>query len=91
MASNRSSSKSGVPFLKDIPLLGFFFRSTGGSNQRVELIVMMRPTVLKTPEIAAKVATSVKNESPAIRQVEHEEEVQQEKKIRRANKKYGTE
>jgi hypothetical protein len=47
--------------------------------------------VLKTPEIAAKVATSVKNESPAIRQVEHEEEVQQEKKIRRANKKYGTE
>jgi len=42
-----------VPILKDVPLLGWLFRKTDSSKDRTELIVLMRPTVLKTPEIAA--------------------------------------
>jgi Flp pilus assembly secretin CpaC len=43
-----------VPFLEDIPLLGNLFASRNDSKQREELLVLMRPTVLQTPEIAAK-------------------------------------
>jgi general secretion pathway protein D len=49
----KSTSRSGVPLLQDIPLLGNLFSSHSNSKQREELIVLMRPTVLKTPEIAA--------------------------------------
>jgi hypothetical protein len=43
-----------VPFLQDIPLLGELFASRADSKDREELIVLMRPTVLKTPELAAE-------------------------------------
>ena len=52
--TDSSTSKSGVPFLVDIPLLGNLFSSRTDSKDREELIVLMRPTVLRTPEIAAK-------------------------------------
>jgi general secretion pathway protein D len=48
-----TKTKSGVPLLKDIPVLGFLFRSSTSGKDRRELLVLMRPTVLKTPELAA--------------------------------------
>ena len=51
--SQKSHSTSGVPLLMDIPLLGWLFRSTDNQKDRTELMVLMRPTVLKTPELAA--------------------------------------
>ena len=58
--SDKSKSRSGVPFLQDIPILGNLFTSRQDTKNRQELIVMMRPTVLKTPEIAA--ANTIKEE-----------------------------
>ncbi len=52
--SDKSNSRSGVPFLQDVPLLGNLFTSRNDSKDRQELIVLMRPTVLKTPELAAE-------------------------------------
>ena len=52
--SNKSNSKAGVPYLMDIPILGNLFTSHADSKTRSELIVLMRPTVLRTPEIAAQ-------------------------------------
>jgi general secretion pathway protein D len=52
--SNKSTSRSGVPWLMDIPILGNLFTQRSDSKAREELIVLMRPTVLKTPELAAK-------------------------------------
>jgi general secretion pathway protein D len=51
--SDKNHSRSGVPVLMNIPLLGWLFSKTDTSKDRTELMVMMRPTVLKTPEIAA--------------------------------------
>jgi general secretion pathway protein D len=51
--NSENNSKSGVPYLKDIPLLGYLFRSTSKAKERKELIVLMRPTVLRTPELAS--------------------------------------
>ena len=53
-STEKSTSRSGVPFLQDIPLLGNLFSQRSDTKQREELMVLMRPTVLKTPELAAK-------------------------------------
>lgn len=49
-----SKTREGIPLLKDIPLLGGLFRNTSDKKERRELLVLMRPTVLRTPELAAR-------------------------------------
>jgi len=66
ISSERSKSASGVPFLKDIPILGHLFRSTSRSDDRRELMVLIRPTVLPTPEYAATVAKDEKSKMPGL-------------------------
>jgi general secretion pathway protein D len=70
-ADNQKGS-SGVPVLKDIPFLGNLFRSKSDSNQRTEMIVLMRPTVLPTPQSAAITATHERNLLTGIRQLEED-------------------
>ena len=64
--SDKSTSRSGVPFLQDIPLLGNLFASRADSKDREELIVLMRPTVLKTPELAAENTIKEGQRLPAV-------------------------
>lgn len=40
-------SESGVPLLKDIPLLGNLFKSTGRSNDMEEVIIFITPNILE--------------------------------------------
>jgi type II secretory pathway component GspD/PulD (secretin) len=70
--TTKNKGKSGVPYLKDIPLLGVLFRSSTETEQRGELIVLLRPTVLPTPEIAALNARAEKNNMPGVRRAEQE-------------------
>lgn len=65
-----TKSVSGVPVLKDIPGLGALFRSTSESPTRKELMVLIRPTVLKTPELASLTAQAERQRSATIRSVE---------------------
>ncbi|MCW5554129.1 MAG: hypothetical protein KIS67_18480 [Verrucomicrobiae bacterium] len=65
-----ATTKSGVPYLKDIPLLGYLFRSTSKEKERKELIVLMRPTVLRTPAIAAMQVAIEKERLPGVRAAE---------------------
>jgi len=67
ISTTRTRSASGVPYIKDLPMLGYLFRSSDSSNKRTELIVLLRPTVLPTPEAAAAVATAEKNNLPGVR------------------------
>jgi general secretion pathway protein D len=64
--SNKSKSKSGVPLLQDIPILGNLFTSRSDTKDRQETIVLIRPTVLKTPEIAAAQAIKEERRLPGI-------------------------
>jgi general secretion pathway protein D len=41
-----SRTKSGVPFLQDVPLIGDFFSDTQNNNQKTELIVLITPHVV---------------------------------------------
>jgi general secretion pathway protein D len=64
--SDKNHSKSGVPVLQDIPILGNLFSSRTDNKDRQELIVMMRPTVLKTPELAAENTVKEEQRLPGV-------------------------
>jgi len=48
ITENKRTAKSGIPLLNRIPVLGALFRSTKITNDRTELIVLMRPEVALT-------------------------------------------
>ena len=52
VSSDSGKSRTKIPFLGDIPLLGTLFRSSDNDATRRELIVLMTPYVLNTPERA---------------------------------------
>ena len=72
ISSQKTESKGGVPILKDIPVLGWLFRSTTKDANRRELMVFIRPTVLPTPEAAAIAAAAEKDKLPGISRTEYE-------------------
>ena len=49
-----TDSQRKVPFLGDIPGLGWFFRSTSTSRTKSNLLVFLRPTVIRSKEDASK-------------------------------------
>ena len=50
ISQNKSKSKSGVPFLKNIPLIGKIFTSNSTKTTKSELIMLIRPIIIKTPQ-----------------------------------------
>jgi general secretion pathway protein D len=53
---NKRNTETKVPFLGDIPLLGTLFRGKVTDKQRTELIVFIRPTVLRNAAAAIEEA-----------------------------------
>jgi general secretion pathway protein D len=79
--SDKSKSKSGVPLLMDVPLLGNLFTSRNDSKNRQETIVLIRPTVLKTPELAAAQAVKEQRRLPGISAAAVEDEASERKQV----------
>ena len=50
-----NSGDSGVPFLKDVPILGHLFKNGSNSDTRTELIVLLTPYIVDGPETARAV------------------------------------
>jgi type II secretory pathway component GspD/PulD (secretin) len=48
ISDNETRTTAGVPWLSDIPLLGYHFKDTNKSKERDELIIMIQPTVVET-------------------------------------------
>lgn len=45
----KSNSETGVPILKDIPILGLLFRSKAKEERNNELIILITPKILRNP------------------------------------------
>ncbi len=84
--SDKTKSKSGVPFLQDIPLLGALFSQRSTVKNRAETIVLIRPTVLKTPELAAKQAIIEQQRLPGISAAAAQDIKDEQKQIERQRK-----
>ncbi|MDW8121018.1 MAG: secretin N-terminal domain-containing protein [Armatimonadota bacterium] len=50
MRERAETVETGVPFLKDLPLLGPLFRRTEKQKEKTELMVFLTPRVVRTPE-----------------------------------------
>ncbi len=79
--SEKDFNKSGVPLLQDIPLLGALFSSRSSNKTRDELLVLMRPTVLKTPELAAIQAKTEESRLPGIHHAEAQDTKEELKEV----------
>lgn len=87
ITDSSSKTKTGVPFLKDIPGLGVLFRSNTSDTTRTELIILMKATVLDTPEQAAFLAAQERATLPGIREAELNQQKEDEKRTKKLNKK----
>jgi len=47
ISERKKLSKSGIPFLKSIPVLGYLFGKTQRKNYNIELVVMLTPEILE--------------------------------------------
>jgi type IV pilus assembly protein PilQ len=45
--TTKSKSANKIPFLADIPILGYFFRSTTDINNKTELLIFITPKILR--------------------------------------------
>lgn len=65
IAENRSSDDSGVPYLKDIPGVGTFFRNQALSKARTELLVFITPYVIASDSDAGAITAQFQNQMQA--------------------------
>ncbi len=47
---NNTQEKTGIPYLNDIPVLGFLFGATNIQDKRTELLVLLTPRVVRNAE-----------------------------------------
>ncbi|MDR2030937.1 MAG: type II secretion system secretin GspD [Azoarcus sp.] len=57
---NKNKTKSGVPLLQDIPLIGGAFRATKDETDRSELIVMLTPRVIRTGQDIRQIGSEIR-------------------------------
>ena len=48
ISDTNKRTTGGIPFLSDIPLIGYLFKDTQKSKERDELIIMIQPTVVES-------------------------------------------
>ena len=51
-----TDNDSGIPFLKDIPGLGYLFNNKSRTLDRTEIIVLITPYIIDSPETASEAA-----------------------------------
>jgi general secretion pathway protein D len=57
---NSTAGKSGLPGLQDLPILGNLFGATSNSINRTELLVIITPRVVRTPQDVREIGQDLK-------------------------------
>ncbi|RLA24257.1 MAG: pilus (MSHA type) biogenesis protein MshL, partial [Gammaproteobacteria bacterium] len=47
MQTIRTEGKNGIPWLSELPYLGWLFRTNTGAGKKTELVILLKPTVIK--------------------------------------------
>lgn len=87
ITEEKRKSRSGIPFLKDIPGLGILFGTRSDSTDRTELVILIRATILATPEKAAFVAKEVQDGMAGIRDATKTFDEDNKKRVDKQEKK----
>lgn len=59
IATNETTTDSGVPFLKDVPVLGNLFKNRTKSAGRTELVLLIIPYIVESQEQATELSQAV--------------------------------
>lgn len=62
MSENTSTTVNKVPFLGNIPGLGYLFKSTSRGKTKTELMILLTPTIVTTTGDAAKLTREIKQD-----------------------------
>jgi len=60
MRRSQTSGNSGVPYLKDVPVLGGLFGAQNDTRERTELMVFLTPRVIRSPSSAVAVTDDIR-------------------------------
>jgi type II secretory pathway component GspD/PulD (secretin) len=61
ISESKDTSRSGIPILSKIPILGWFFSSTTKKKEKTELLLMVTPHVISNQEDADTITKDFKN------------------------------
>ncbi len=61
--------QGGIPVLKDIPVLGSAFSNTRNSATRTELVVLLTPSIIATPEDAEGITRTLRQKFRALAEI----------------------
>lgn len=66
---NKSNTRSGIPLLHDIPLVGNLFGSTSVETTRTELLVMITPRVVRSEQDVRAVGAEIRQRMNGLREL----------------------
>lgn len=64
--------RTGIPLLNELPIVGNLFGRTAKTTQRTELVILIRPIIISTPEEATSVTQSMRNKFLSLVRQERE-------------------
>lgn len=64
MQTRQTEEQSGVPFLSDVPVLGYLFKHKSFSKRKSELVILLKPTVVDSGRVWSD---QIQLSSPTIR------------------------
>jgi general secretion pathway protein D len=67
ISANAEKQKAGVPGLSNVPILGNMFSTTAKTRGRNELIVLIRPVIIRDAQDAANVADSLRSQMTVLK------------------------
>ncbi len=67
---NVTTTKSGIPLLQDIPVLGAAFRNTGSLTNRTELLVILTHRVVRSDEDTRELTDELRNRMQSFSSIE---------------------
>ncbi len=68
ITEDKTVSESGIPWLKDIPILGYLFKRHSTVNLKRELIILLTPYVIENEEESRQVTEQQKNKSTLFKE-----------------------
>jgi general secretion pathway protein D len=67
---NKNTSKSGIPVLSNIPVVGTLFGTTNKSTARTELLVLLSPRIVRSAVEARSMTDELRNRMRAVKPLE---------------------
>lgn len=66
MSSRQTDSDSGIPFVKDVPVLGNLFKNKSRKKNKTELIVLIVPYIIENDEHASAVSRAIVDQAELL-------------------------